>query len=158
MSLQSFERDIEVDDWTTSVPPTSELKRNTVENAVGIQLEISPHHNHNNHMNVCPRAEQSTAFQVFNTSGNNDPPSGTSSPPYPPYNNVHATSLLRPEQFLPTPDHISSFMSTEFPLIQHNTLSTICPEKFQSNIFQHNTRDFQCANFVSLCLGYVSSE
>lgn len=109
-------------------------------------------------MNVCPRAEQSTAFQVFNTSGNNDLPSGTSSPPYPPYNNVHATSLLRPEQFLPTPDHISSFMSTEFPLIQHNTLSTTCPEKFQSNIFQHNTRDFQCANFVSLCLGYVSSE
>ncbi|KAK6599290.1 hypothetical protein H4I96_08494 [Botrytis cinerea] len=101
-------------------------------------------------MNVCPRAEQSTAFQVFNTSGNNDLPSGTSSPPYPPYNNVHATSLLRPEQFLPTPDHISSFMSTEFPLIQHNTLSTTCPEKFQSNIFQHNTRDFQCANFNPL--------
>ncbi|TGO35642.1 hypothetical protein BHYA_0151g00160 [Botrytis hyacinthi] len=32
MSLPAFERDVELDDWMASVPSTSELKRNTVEN------------------------------------------------------------------------------------------------------------------------------
>ncbi|TEY57552.1 hypothetical protein BOTCAL_0214g00150 [Botryotinia calthae] len=139
MSLQAFERDIEVDDWTTSVPPTSEPRRNTVENAVGSQIEIPPHQHYNH-----------DTFQNSTTSGNNDLTSATSSSPYPPHNNVHFTSLLRPEQRLPTPDHISSFMST-LPLLQHTTLSTTCPENLQSNIFQHDTtRDFQYASFNPL--------
>ncbi|KAF5869231.1 putative transcription factor c2h2 protein [Botrytis fragariae] len=168
MSLPAFERAIDVSDLGTSVPSTCGMNQNTAENVVsrnGIRIEITPnqlHHfshcsiyNHDNHMNGCPRLEQSSSSQNSEISESNDLANVTSLSPHPSHNNVNSTSLLGSEYLevepLSTPEHVSSFISTEFPSLQHTTLSTISPDNFQSDTFQHHTtRDFQYANFNAL--------
>ncbi|KAF7916211.1 uncharacterized protein EAE98_010796 [Botrytis deweyae] len=137
-----------------SVPSISEIRRNTLENvvgsgSVGTTINITP-----NQLNGCPRVEQSTTasttFQNLNTSGDNYVANATSSS-HPFHNNVNSTLFLGSEYLeleLPsTPEHVSSFIYTELPSLQHATLSTVSSDNFQSDSFQHNTTsDFQYAN------------
>ncbi|KAF7892130.1 hypothetical protein EAF00_008432 [Botryotinia globosa] len=120
-------------------------------NVLATAIEITPIHiyhshcsinNHDNHVNGCPRVEQSTTFQNLNISEDDNLA-----------NAIVIYSSLSQQRELNVAlgiVRVHSFMYTELPSLQHNVSSTIFPANFRSDTFQHNTtRDFQYANSVT---------